>query len=173
MRVACVVAIMTTIVGIRTPTAIVLAADRAVTSGEECQTGISKIYRGRGWFAAFCGDLHDTQGAAQFLTCHPGVPFADVTRKFRVHSVSWRGGDLLDSWGSSSVHVPVGGYAAEGSGAHFALGALHATDGLVKSARERALFALRAAAKHDTNTGGPFDVLIVWPSRQRIVTYER
>jgi 20S proteasome alpha/beta subunit len=164
---------MTTIVGVRTPTAIVLAADRAVTSGGECQTGATKIYRGRGWFAAFCGDLHDTQRAAKWLADHPKASFSEVTHKFDVHSVSWRDGALLDSWGLSSVHVPVGGYAAEGSGAHFALGALHATDGLVKSARERALFALRAAAKHDTNTGGPFDVLIVWPSRQRIVTYER
>lgn len=162
---------MTTIVGVRTPTAIVLAADRAVTLGSTTNTGQCKLIRYGRDAIAFAGDCDRIARACAYMDKHPQA-YAAACKAAKLSAVAVVAGALFDlEWTGSAEQIP--SYTALGSGHGIALGALHATDGLVKSARERALFALRAAAKHDTNTGGPFDVLIVWPSRQQIVTYER
>jgi 20S proteasome alpha/beta subunit len=162
---------VTTIVGVRTPTAIVLAADRAVTSDITTNTGQCKLLRFGRDVVAFAGDCDRIARACACITRYPGEYYR-ACRAAKLSAVAVVSGVLQDiEWTGSSEQIP--GYTALGSGVRVALGALHATDGLVKSARERALIALRAAAKHDTNTGGPFDVLIIWPSRQRMITYER
>jgi ATP-dependent protease HslVU (ClpYQ) peptidase subunit len=48
-----------------------------------------------------------------------------------------------------------------GSGRSFALGALHATWGSAKSARDLALQSVQAACEFDKNSGGPVDVFTV------------
>ena len=48
-----------------------------------------------------------------------------------------------------------------GSGRSFALGALHASWGSAKSARDLALLSVQAAREFDKNSGGPVDVFTV------------
>ncbi|MBC7681548.1 MAG: MFS transporter, partial [Ferruginibacter sp.] len=48
-----------------------------------------------------------------------------------------------------------------GSGRSFALGALHASWGRAKSARDLALLAVHAACEFDKNSAGPVEVFTV------------
>lgn len=61
------------------------------------------------------------------------------------------------------------GYAAIGSGAQIALGALHATNGVIANPVERVLLALRAAEAHNAYVEGPMHLVEICRGHRKVI----
>lgn len=174
---------MTCIVALETPRGVWMGADRASATDVTTVTmAVSKIYTNGPALLADCGDFRTGQLLQYALEVPESTLGWDVDRwvaldlssaireAFAAHGwdrsdngVAEATGFLLAIRGRvyeiqsdySFLRNEAGEYAI-GSGAHHALGALHATRSM--KPKDRILAALEAAAEHVVSVAGPFDI---------------
>lgn len=161
---------MTTIVAARQGSLCVIGADRALTCGTTRTLSEPKVVLRPGRIVhAMAGLVEGETKALRILEAEP-LAYALACKRGRVACLFYADG--LWHADTHGCVTPVQDFETEGSGADVAAGAMLALAGRVGDLRERVLIALRAAARRDTSTAGPFDIVSIWPTRRKVVQYE-
>lgn len=169
---------MTTIIGMKTETGVLLIADRRAMDGSRCGVlSEPKVFASGAALIGFSGTLRSLQALKsglnlrdrqpgetplQYLT---GVLVTEirlalhdrmVTEETPSEMIVACGGELFVVTSDGSVLAPHRGYDAIGSGQDYALGAMYVIRHLT-DARLRLWKAMEAAAEFDGYTGAPFE----------------
>ena len=173
---------MTCVVGIEHEAGVTIGADSAAVDGDDISTSVPKVFRRGEYLIGFSESFRVGQVIRYRMKLpaqrcddpleHLATVFVDELRR-AVHQAAATSTDTPDELAGPllvayrrqlftidtdyAVH-PANGYAAIGSGATYALGALHATDGLPHP-RGRVEAALHAATTHCTSVRPPFTIL--------------
>ena len=174
---------MTCVVGIEHEAGVTIGTDSAAVDGDDISTSCPKVFRRGDYLIGYSESFRVGQVLAYRAKfagqrCddpleHLVTVFVDELRR-AVHQAGATSTDTPDELAGPllvafrrrlytidtdyAVHPTLDGYAAVGSGAAYALGALHATDGLPHP-RGRVEAALAAAATHCTSVRPPFTIL--------------
>ncbi len=165
---------MTVIVGVAHAGVTWMGADSLMAGGDEAEESADpKIVRRRGWLLGLAGTwgllpvLRRLDVSPPAGTAEDGATVADALRRAwgdrSGRDEVWvmagsRGRVWVIQGGDWSAVRSSRGYAAIGTGEHYALGALAATRGMRMPPRRRIAVALRATESHCSSVGGRYRI---------------